>query len=961
MAGWQELEIKDFQGLSNSDRNPPLNSAQVIKNLDLRNIYGDMEIRKGYSKVYDPPVAADYRNKTSGTITTLSFATFYTPEQGGKEVTVLIQKATLVEETPYDNSFPPITNRNIIAIWCRPYWSGSAWVDSWRWLNECFLTRIYYKDPAVGYLFDLNTTDDGKVAADFLDGWSVINLNKTSYEVLKVVKTVTGSHGELAVKLNSFSNTWTGDYHTPDGEALLFMRNHIRYDYLTAMYSVPASDIVFHKVLNDLRIGFGGKADRLSLSVGYRKKYWRLKKFEGSQWSADTDYTTSANIEAFAKIDGIVLDPYNSFGTGLSIVVTEKAGGTASLSAGTYYFRGSVVLDGFEEYLLTETNITITTPADLLVTFSLEHAKINQRATAVKIYWSNDGQNYYLFSTHDISNQDSLTNKTFINDPSGNLTTLISQSSAEELIPSNQAAVPTGLTEANSVGNWTYMLDPYSSVTSVSTLPPPKLGSYSIKLSNANAYTVDEFLYLPLSGLEPNTFYQVDLYVYHSYGGTVSVGFHYGEFEPVKQYQQVIPAGTWTLISQKIKTFNQAVEGFAIGGLVGNGYYIGADDVSIKKIFIANTDTLDANNQPKYLELGDSLGYTPTFDYAKSWDQAVVSAGKTFLVNPYIDRRYNNKVFFSPITGDGAFAYDVITADNYIDLENFDGNDLTGISFLPNQDFLAFKRNSVQRVDSNTGASRSIDLGKGCTNRNTIVNFGDRIAWGDENDLYMTDGYNIQIITDKTIRTAYKSGLTSSSVATREEIDSAYRILLSSGNQYVLTKKGWVNFDYANDPTAFSLSANGLVVFMDSTGKIYVEMGWAGGTDTTTAITAEWKSILFSIPTIFNEIKPNFRFLIKSVWARVSFDSPLAVTPAFTLKFYKNAAAKLGTTATYSFDVLSRIGTDDTLISCRLPLNTLCDVFALGFSATLDKAGYFKIHSIGCQYKLIPYGRYADN
>jgi len=266
----------------------------------------------------------------------------------------------------------------------------------------------------------------------------------------------------------------------------------------------------------------------------------------------------------------------------------------------------------------------------------------------------------------------------------------------------------------------------------------------------------------------------------------------------------------------------------------------------------------------------DKLGYEPTFDMVRSWDQAIVTQGRTFVVNLYIDKRYENKIFKSAISGAGAFMYDAISAAEYIDLENFDGNTLVGVEVLPNLQFLALRANSAQRVDPDTGATRQISLGKGCVARKSIVNFGDKVGWCGQNDIYMSDGLNIVSIADKSIRELYRALTTKSSIiATREEKDNAYRFFTgdtSARTEYILTKKGWIKrligatSVYPND---YSLESSGEVNFMYN-GIIYEDDDAAS--DASFSIIGEWQSVDFDNELLGEAMTERDFIKLTSIW-----------------------------------------------------------------------------------------------
>jgi hypothetical protein len=150
-------------------------------------------------------------------------------------------------------------------------------------------------------------------------------------------------------------------------------------------------------------------------------------------------------------------------------------------------------------------------------------------------------------------------------------------------------------------------------------------------------------------------------------------------------------------------------------------------------------------------KITEELGYTPTKDYVDSFDQAITTQGRLFVLNPYIDKRYSNKLFYSHISGAGAFMYDSITAENYSDLDNKDGNDVVGLEILPNMDFAVFRQSSIQRLDPNTGSVVETVLGIGAVSKRSIVNFKDKIIFASQNGIFQYNGVSVQDISFGTI------------------------------------------------------------------------------------------------------------------------------------------------------------------------------------------------------------------
>lgn len=371
--------------------------------------------------------------------------------------------------------------------------------------------------------------------------------------------------------------------------------------------------------------------------------------------------------------------------------------------------------------------------------------------------------------------------------------------------------------------------------------------------------------------------------------------------------------------------------------ITGDGYYHPA----------AALVTMDDTTwNKKGRELSDQLGYPLTDKFALSWDQAVVAGGKTYLVNPFFEKRYQNKIFYSWITGDGAFQYDVIPAKQYFDLENFDGNDVMGIELLPNQDFMIFKRNSAQKIDSTTGRTLDLELGKGCVSRNSIVNFGNYVAWCGNHDIYCSDGNSYKVLSDETIRDKYRALTNKENItATRDEKDNSYRIFSGdtiNRTEFILTKKGWFSFIQELIPNQYILSRTGYVLFMNN-GDIYHPEGNSDidSHDEAKGIDIRWKSIRIDQNYMDEEsLKYTCNFYLSSVYIQYSCTSK--INQKFNIKVYLNGSL---------FTQLNFVAKGNNILDhMDLPLGATGGYFELELNVP-DATSPFMLHEIGVMWK----------
>jgi len=131
---------------------------------------------------------------------------------------------------------------------------------------------------------------------------------------------------------------------------------------LAEIYNCAASDIVFHKVNDDLRIGFGGQANRTGIAIAYRQGYYLINDLGFS--TIHTDLTAAGVVETFSTINQVILTPYIANPDGYGIDLTLLTG---TLTAGIYYFRLTIMLDGYEEMLVADNSIKVDGTHDIQV------------------------------------------------------------------------------------------------------------------------------------------------------------------------------------------------------------------------------------------------------------------------------------------------------------------------------------------------------------------------------------------------------------------------------------------------------------------------------------------------------------------------------------------------------------------------------------------------------------------
>ena len=790
-------------------------------------------------------------------------------------------------------------------------------------------------------------------ASNALAGWIIYNITKSDYA--QIITSGTDTNG---VYISKLYHTWAAN------DVILIMRSFIPYEYLSEMgTNVLAADVVFHKVLNDLVIGYGGQANRISLTVGFRQDYLNIG-------SCSFGFT-EADIKTATRNNGLVLATYYPEKSKVDIELSAIADTTTALTAETYSVKAVLETDGYNLYdFINPSSLTIGASESLGYIPKIRLGTDSRFLSNIYFYIKSSTSDYNLFTT--LPYRSTVHIPTYVLSGDGQLILVNATERHTEL--GNAAGWATTGEDADTTG-WavfegvmgTEVLAPFNDIA------PDNLSDHSIELymggtpPTLTSVRMVKARYL-LSGVKLDSVLNIALVARCNVASGYDIAIYIGD---VDGNDKSLDADSSLAANYgTTKTAQLTITGAASAYYIYLVFHAYTDFTYTEKFYfdlLTITEAVSVN-QPIFdavsTELSNDLGYVSTGLYAKSWDLAKVSAGKTILLNPYFEKRYLNNPFFSPLSGSGSPMYAVITPANYHTLENFDGNDVVGLEVLPNMDFLVLRRNGTQMLDPETGAVRNVELGKGCISRASIVNYGDKIIWCGENDIHLSNGVEVIDITDGTIRTAYRSITDKTAlVATREERDNAYRFYngltgATTKLEYIFTKKGWITARRANIPNKYALSKDGTVFFMktgtSSAGVVYKDSGDTLHNDSGTVITFKWKSVPIDIDLLGEGLSNNVRFFLNSLYARII---PLAMTTgAVTLDIYYD------TNADHDNAADQQISPTNENYSRKLVLRGSCKKFALGISGTLGGTDQkLSLGSIGVTYKLLPVGRWAND
>ena len=351
----------------------------------------------------------------------------------------------------------------------------------------------------------------------------------------------------------------------------------------------------------------------------------------------------------------------------------------------------------------------------------------------------------------------------------------------------------------------------------------------------------------------------------------------------------------WTLGSDGTLTLSNVTDLYNAG-------YFQADYAA----YNAQTDGLGA-------DLNLKLGYTPTLDYVSSWDQALVTGGKTFLLNPYHKKSWKNFIFNSGVSGAGSPQYDVITAESYKGLDTKDGNDIVGIEVNTNLDFSVFRSNGYQQYDPiNQVPSQMID-GNGAVCRLGIVNSDGVIFFPSQLDLFFSSGNRIQNLSEDTIRDEYRTitDANKALIVAGKDKDGSYKYYATfgagSGLEYTFIKgKGFIKSG-SQVISYYGNKQDGSILIMDSSGALKE-------ISPTASTYPEWRSIPIDVSLLAPDLSAGMRFIVgrvrlyyasmRPITLSISFDGSSFVTVG---NFPANTTALTGVATDVAADTFTKM------------------------------------------------------
>jgi len=801
---WKSIDLLDIKGgMATNPVDPGNKFAKRLLNVYPHEKPGALVLRKGYAPKYMPPA--------DDTITSseyLNFGVFFDrqADPNGKEIICLIQKGIVnALKDEHGEVITPETMQGFW-FWSRPYWDGVQWLNNWQWVNRTIITKITETDDGYSTHFKIFGSAQHQIFDDTLIGWTVYNL--TQGQLSKIITN----------KIESTS-TWinialvNSDWDT--GDVLIISRCWLDIEAHLEFYNnVKKEDIVFHRINNDLRIGFGGKENRPGLMFGYRKSFRLIDKIDFT--NPHINLLENDAILNYSKTDGMILEPH-ILGDQYGIQII-KSGGT--LTAAKYYFRLTGIIDGYQEQYIADANVEVNGSENITIRPYIQSGYESRRVTKLRVYAGTDNITFYKLSEYIIS-QDTWEQPNLVLEDDGRLfAPAVKFQDAGEYHTNSNAMSLTN--ESDSAGLWLNLEYGNAGLESVSDfifaggmVVTPQDGSYLLRW----------YLKPPKTGIltiiSPHISYAVrklniQFKIIAQYAATIRIStYNSSDYVDVD-----VPRQIWAQVDVDL-TVDQRI----LITTVGDQPVLQA--FGLDKMTITNPEV----NEIIYgADMSLELGYEPTKNLVKGWDQAIISRGRAYYLNPYVEKRYENFLLVSHIHSNNSFMWDIASFGNFRELDKKDSNKAIAIELLPNNEILILKDSSITTLadDGLIGITREPVYGIDCISRGSVVNINGLVFWCGKEEIYILNiGRSLipEPMLKNTIRDLYLAITDKDKIFGTRNRFNTFRIRVNDSQQkaeYLLTEDGWVEERKWHYPEIYRGGYSNKLYFLNN-GSIYEE------------------------------------------------------------------------------------------------------------------------------------------
>jgi hypothetical protein len=249
------------------------------------------------------------------------------------------------------------------------------------------------------------------------------------------------------------------------------------------------------------------------------------------------------------------------------------------------------------------------------------------------------------------------------------------------------------------------------------------------------------------------------------------------------------------------------------------------DEFSFKEKELVYFDTEDLGSPGT--EMLAEMGYNPTYNMVKGWDQAMALRGRIYYLNPLVEKRYENFMLVSHIHSSGAYMWDIATFGNFRELERFDSSHAIGMELLSTTEIIILKDKSVEILndDGTVGILREPILGVTCVARESIANILGTIFWCGFEEIYsFNTSKGVTPLLKNTIRNVYIALPDKHLIRGIRDRWHTYRIRVYdpvNKTEFLLTENGWIEEARFHFPVIYREDINAKINFMGTDGNIY--------------------------------------------------------------------------------------------------------------------------------------------
>ena len=812
-----DAKVNDFIGIQ--DNVDPLSDRKSVvrcTNLEPHVEPGLFTLREPYQLRYLKPTDPIYDRNNSEEF--ISFDNFYEKTARDQaEVTVLVSKAEIQAPLINGSRITSYTFRSA-NIYIRPHWTGSYWKDEWMWLNEPIITKV---------TVDPDATYKNKIQVQGYFGnmlqWTLIDVTKDRSVPYAIIRSAeNGDNTDL----------WLSVYDPliEVGDEIVLMRNYIPIKYLIQNYNVLREEISFHRILSKMRIGFGAKEGRVGLGIEYAQRVIQMKDFAFT----NTDPELVDKEYYFADCNRMIVQPYILFNENLDFdidVLTD----TGSFIAGTYYFRMSGTLNNTDQVMVVEKSITITDPSKFTVTARVKAGSLSRRLTSVKLFFSNNGLDYYFI--REISFAETvaeITAPTWTLDDNGYFSIDLVTTNTDLFVED----MCTSSLDSNNLGSWYAIILRTGSTANLSVVAAT---NFALQIDPLNTsicnigYQTSNFSPLLKAGVTYDCVIRAQANVDYRCG--VRLRYQPTDDEYIISYLADINIGTsYADISFQITIpfdfIQRSEDGLSFIYLdlaqQSSGYPDPADSIQIESFSIIETSQPEIDDDTILgAEMSAALGYQPTFNLVKDWQNAVYLNGITYVSPAFIEKRYETFVFGSQVSGDGANMHDVIPAGaSVFPVDEYRGEVVTGMVVMHNLNIAVFTDGGLIILDPDTGNTREVARGYGLKIKGSVVVFRGSIIYASDDDFIQiaaATGYEAVPISTRSVRKIYNNVPNKLLLSACFDKYGTYHVALGEEAEFrelLLTDRGWIDQDRQHFPQVFRNGLGGRVWFLNE-GDIY--------------------------------------------------------------------------------------------------------------------------------------------